>query len=136
MSEPTSELLMFQVGARTYAAMVDDVRRIGNVRGDGDEVLVVASALGEPLGRLRGVVVACGEMGERTLVVDQVLGVRAVAEANLRPLPAFAAACLRSSAVVGFAMLDEVPTLLIDLPALVREWGDVDTKPRKGGDDA
>ncbi len=129
---------MFQVGACTYAAAVDDVIRIGNVRGEMEERLVVASALGEPIERLRGIVVACGEDGERTLVVDQVLGVRAVAEADLRPLPAFAAACLRSSAVAGFALLDEVPTLLIDLPTLVHEnrQREVDTKPRRGPNDA
>jgi len=116
------EILLFQVGPRIFAAAVHDAIRIGSVREVAAEDLVVDSALGAPFDRARGIVVATGDEGhEPTLVVDQVLGVRGVAEADVKPLPAFAAACLASSAVIGFVVVDEVHTLLVDLPILVRE---------------
>jgi chemotaxis signal transduction protein len=129
VSEVMSDLLMFKVGARTYAAAVEGVRRIGTVGQKTIGDLVTRSVLGEPIKRQRGIVVSCGDC-ERTLVVDQVLGVRAVASADLRPMPAFAAACLRSAAVTGFALLDETPTLLIDLPTLIRERHEGDSRLR------
>ena len=49
------------------------------------------------------------------------LGIRSIAEADVHPLPAFAAACLSSGAVTGFVIVDEAPMLLVDLPTLVRE---------------
>ncbi|HEY6106538.1 MAG TPA: hypothetical protein VIV59_11180, partial [Anaeromyxobacteraceae bacterium] len=55
------------------------------------------------------------------LLVDQVLGVREVAAADLRPLPPLAAHCLASGAVTGLALVDEAPTLLVDLATLIRE---------------
>jgi chemotaxis signal transduction protein len=74
-----------------------------------------------PFERLRGIVVASREDGvERTLVVDRVLGVRTVPEEDVHPLPAFAAECLESPAVTGFILLDESPTLLVDLQTVVR----------------
>ncbi len=122
MSGETSEILMFQVGPRVFAAVVHDAVRIGSVREVPAGELVVESALGMPFSRERGIVVACVEDGmERTLVVDQVIGVRSVPEADVHPLPAFAAACLTSGAAIGFVMVDEAPTLLVDLPTLVRE---------------
>ncbi len=124
MSERTSEILMFQVGARVFAAEVYDVVRIGTVRDLPPHEIVADTALGTPFTQERGIVVpgdAAGE--ERAVVVDQVLGVRSVAEADVHPLPAFAAACLQSAAVTGFVMVDELPTLLVDLPTLVRERG-------------
>jgi chemotaxis signal transduction protein len=120
--EATSEILMFQVGPRVFAAVVHDAVRIGTVREVPAGDLVVESALGLPFARERGIVVAGDEQGvERTLVVDQVIGVRSVPEADVHPLPAFAAACLSSGAVTGFVILDEAPMLLVDLPTLVRE---------------
>ena len=122
MTEATCEILLFQVGARLYAAQVHDAVRIGSVRDVPAGDLVVGTALGLPFARERGIVVAChGEGADRVLVVDQVLGVRSVPETDLHPLPAFAAACLTSGAVTGFVLLDDAPTLLIDLPTLVRE---------------
>ncbi|HEY6105724.1 MAG TPA: hypothetical protein VIV59_07070, partial [Anaeromyxobacteraceae bacterium] len=59
--------------------------------------------------------------GDRTLMVDQVLGVRDVPEADLRPLPPLAAHCLGSAAVTGLALVDEVPTPLLDLATLIQE---------------
>jgi chemotaxis signal transduction protein len=113
---------MFQVGPRVFASVVHDAVRIGNVREVPAGELVVESALGLPFARERGIVVAADEEGvERTLVVDQVIGVRSVPDADVHPLPAFAAACLSSGAVTGFVMLDEAPMLLVDLPTLVRE---------------
>jgi chemotaxis signal transduction protein len=122
VTEATSEILMFQVGPRVFAAVVHDAVRIGNVREVPAADLVVDSALGLPFGRERGIVVSSAEEGaERTLVVDQVLGIRSVPESDVHPLPAFAAACLSSGAVTGFVILDEAPMLLVDLPTLVRE---------------
>ncbi len=122
MTDPTSEILLFQVGARVFAAVVHDAVRIGTVRAVPAAELVVDSALGLPFSRERGIVVASEELGrERTLVVDQVIGIRSVPESDVHPLPAFAAACLSSGAVTGFVILDEAPMLLVDLPTLVRE---------------
>ena len=122
MSEATSEILMFQVGVRVFAAVVHDAVRIGSVREAHPEDLVFESALGAPYEHARGVVIRGDEPGtERVLVVDQVIGVRGVPDADVHPLPAFAAACLSSGAVSGFVLVDEVPMLLVDLPTLVRE---------------
>jgi chemotaxis signal transduction protein len=122
VSDPTSEVVMFQVGPRVFAAVVHDAVRVGNVREVPAGELVVESALGMPFARERGIVVAADTEGiERTLVVDQVIGIRSVPDADVHPLPAFAAACLSSGAVTGFVILDEAPVLLVDLPTLVRE---------------
>jgi chemotaxis signal transduction protein len=117
-----SEILLFQVGARVFAAEVGDVVRVGSVRNAQEPEVLVRSALGEPFARHRGIVVVSPEDGtERTLVVDQILGVRTIPECDVHPLPAFAAECLQSPAVTGFVLVDESPTLLVDLPNLVRE---------------
>ncbi len=122
MSEAASEILMFQVGARVFAAEVYDVIRVGGLREVPAEHLVLDSILGTPFGRERGLVVAGrGEADERTLVIDQVIGIRAVHSEDLHALPPFAAAVMPSAAVTGFVMIDEVPTLLVDLPTLIRE---------------
>jgi chemotaxis signal transduction protein len=117
-----SELLMFQVGARVFASTVGDVVRIGHVRDALPEDVVESTSLGDPFSRERGIVVADHQAGtELTMVVDQVLGVRQVSDEELHPLPAFAAAVLRTGAVAGLVMLDESPMLLVDLPTLIRE---------------
>jgi CheW-like domain len=122
MTEPVSELLMFQVGARVFASTVRDVVRIGNVAGVPREQLVEETSLGPTFARERGIVVSAPEGGaESTLVVDQVLGVRSIPESEVQPLPAFAAAVLSSGAISGFVLLDDAPTLIVDLPILVRE---------------
>ncbi len=121
MSEATSEILLFQVGLRVFASVVYDAVRIGTVRDAAAGDLVLASALGSPFGCERGIVVADESGVERTLVIDQVVGVRSVPELDVHPLPAFAAACLASGAVTGFVMIDDAPLLLVDLPTLVRE---------------
>jgi chemotaxis signal transduction protein len=116
------EILMFQVGPRVFAAEVYDVRRIGSVREVPADQLVVESMLGLPFGRERGLVVGNQEdHAERTLVIDGVVGIRQVEADQLQPLPPFAAAVMTSAAVTGFVLVDEVPTLLVDLPTLVRE---------------
>jgi chemotaxis signal transduction protein len=118
----TSEILLFQVGVRIFATAVKGAVRIGSVRDVPAETLMLDSALGRPFSRERGIVVATDdEHPERTLVIDQVLGVQTVGEAELRPLPAFAAACLPSGAVTGFVLLDQAPLPLVDLPTVVRE---------------
>lgn len=122
MTEATSEILMFQVGARVFASVVYDAVRIGSVRDVAAEELVVGTALGLPFARERGIVVdAHGDGTQRTMVVDNVLGIRSIPEVDVHPLPAFAAACLSSGAVTGFVIVDEAPLLLVDLPTLVRE---------------
>ncbi len=122
MSGATSEILMFQVGPRVFASVVYDAVRIGSVRAVAPAEIVLDSALGVPFGRERGIVVAGDDLGvERTLVVDQVIGIRSIPEEDVHPLPAFAAACLTSGAVTGFVIVDDAPMLLVDLPTLVRE---------------
>jgi hypothetical protein len=121
VTEPMSDILMFQVGTRVFAAVVCDAVRIGSVRDVPTEELVVETALGVPFARERGIVVASHDDGERMLVTDLVLGVRSVPEADVHPLPAFAAACIGSGEVTGFVMLDDAPMLLVDLPTLVRD---------------
>jgi chemotaxis signal transduction protein len=124
VSADTSEILMFQVGPRVFAAVVHDALRIGNVRDVTAGALVVETALGLPFARERGIVIRGDEPGaERTLVVDQVLGVRSIPESDVHALPAFAAACIGSGAVTGFIIVDELPMLLVDLHSLARERG-------------
>jgi hypothetical protein len=122
VSGPATELLLFQVGARVFAAAVRDVVRIGTVRDAGPGDLVEGTSLGDTFGRERALVIS-GEAGagDATLVVDQVLGVRQVPDAEIRPLPAFAAAVLRTGALAGLVLLDDAPTLIVDLPTLIRE---------------
>jgi chemotaxis signal transduction protein len=122
VNEPVRELLMFQVGARVFAAPVRDVVRIGNVTAVPRAQLVEGTSLGPTFARERGIVVSSGGGGaEATLVVDQVLGVRLVPDSQIQPLPAFAAAVLASGAVSGLFLLEDAPTLLVDLPTLIRE---------------
>jgi chemotaxis signal transduction protein len=121
VNEPVAELLMFQVGARVFASTVRDVVRIGNVSDVDASALVEGTSLGPTFERERGIVVAGADGAESTLVVDQVLGVRSVLESEIQPLPAFAAAVIRSGAVSRLVLLDDAPTLLVDLPTLVRE---------------
>jgi chemotaxis signal transduction protein len=122
VSQATSELLMFQVGARLFASEVGDVVRVGSVRDVPSEELVEGTCLGDTFSHERGIVVADAAAGtEATLVVDQVLGIRQVASADVHALPPFAAAVLRSGAVAGLVLLDDLPTLLVDLPTLIRE---------------
>ncbi len=120
MSEPVSEIVLFQVGAHVFAARVADVARIGAVGDAAAEDLVLETALGKPFSRQRGIVVSSPGT-ERTLVVDQVVGFRTVAEGDLQPLPAFAAACIASGALAGLLVLDDRPMPFIDLPTLLRE---------------
>jgi chemotaxis signal transduction protein len=120
VSEQISEILLFQVGASVFAAQVRDVVRIGTTRDMAAEVLVLDTALGTPFGRQRGIVIASPGV-ERTLVVDQVIGFRTVSPEDVQPLPPFAAACIRSGALTGMVVLDDVPTPFIDLPTLLRE---------------
>jgi chemotaxis signal transduction protein len=119
VSEGGAEILLFQVGARVYAAQVDDVRRIAPAAWD-EVGAIVDTALGQPFHPHRGIVVCCPD-GDQVLAVDQVLGVRQVAEADLRPLPPLAAQCLGSAAVTGLALVDEAPTPLVDLATLIQE---------------
>ncbi|MGC3997965.1 MAG: chemotaxis protein CheW [Anaeromyxobacter sp.] len=121
MSEAAAQLLVFQVGMGVYAAQVRDAFEIGAVRDQPEEELVRETALGLPFTHLRGIVVQTGADEYRTLVVDAVLGVRAVEDEDLQPLPAFAAAVVRSQAVTGVVLLDEAPMPLVDLPELLRE---------------
>ena len=119
MTEESCEILLFQVGPRVFATDVRAVVRIGPVAADAAD-LVEGTALGQPFLRRRGIVVDA-DGGERTLVVDHVLGIRAVADEDRRPLPALLAECLRSTSVTGFVLVDEIPMLLVDVPFLVRE---------------
>ncbi|HET6412603.1 MAG TPA: chemotaxis protein CheW [Anaeromyxobacter sp.] len=123
MSEAVAEIVLFQVGVHVFAAPVRDVLRIGAVRDSAPEELVLETALGRPFTRERGMVVASAE-SERTLVVDQVIGFRTVPEEDVRPLPAFARACIPTGVLAGMLLLDDLPTPVIDLQRLVRERGE------------
>jgi len=113
------QLLLFQLGARVFAARAEDVRRIAGPSLERPED-GVESALGGPWDPRRGLVVeVAGE--ERTLLVDGVLGLKVLSDSDFQPLPAFARDVLPTAALAGFAMLDEVATLVIDLPTLLRE---------------
>ena len=130
MSEAVAEIVLFQVGVHVFAAPVRDVLRIGAVRDSAPEELVLETALGRPFTRERGMVVASAE-SERTLVVDQVIGFRTVPEEDVRPLPAFARACIPTGVLAGMLLLDDLPTPVIDLQRLVRERGkDLPRHPR------
>lgn len=120
MSDTASQLLLFRVGDRVYATAVGAVRRITAARGP-DERVVAASTLGEPRAARRGLVLDCGAAGERTVAVDAIVGIEAVAGTDLRPLPPFAAVCLRRATVAGFAMMRGQPTAVVDLRALVAD---------------
>lgn len=120
-SQPVAELVLFQVGTHVFAAPVRDVVRIGSVRDLPAGDLVLDSALGAPFTHQRGIVVAAPGGAERALVVDQVVGFRTVNAADVQPLPAFAAACIRSAALAGLVVLDDMPMPYIDLPTLLAE---------------
>lgn len=120
MSEPR-QLVLFQVGARVFAAPARDVRRVGGAILDHPHEGVPETALGAPWEPRRGLVVDPGDGSERTVLVDGVLGLRAVAGEDLQGVPAFAREVLPSGGLAGFALIDDVPTLVVDLPALVRE---------------
>lgn len=119
MSEPI-EILMYQVGARCFASDVHDVRAIRHGITNREDALITSSALGDPFLGDRGLTVELDGV-ENTLVVDQVLGVRLVTDHELQRLPAIVDALVPSRALVGLAVLDDAPTLLIDLPTLIRE---------------
>jgi chemotaxis signal transduction protein len=108
------------VGARVFAARADDVLRIGGPVVERDDEAVGATALGRPWDARRGLVVE-SEGLERVLLVDAVLGLKSLPESDFHPLPRFASDVLTTGALAGFALLDEVPTLVVDLPTLVRE---------------
>ena len=114
------EIMLFQVGSRCFASDVDRIRAIINGDAVNETNPVRDSALGTPFTADRGLAVD-HEGALRTLVVDQVLGVRSITASELRPMPEVAAACLLSQAFIGFAMVDEAPIVLVDLPMLIDE---------------
>jgi len=120
VSDAAAQLILFQVATSVFATAVRDVVRIGTVREMPAGELVLDSALGTPYSRERGIVVTL-DGAERTLVVDRVLGTRSVPAHAVQPLPAFAAACIRSGALAGLVLVDDVPMPLVDIPILVRE---------------
>ncbi len=120
MTSAARQVLLFQLGARVFAAQAPDVRRIAGSLLERPEDGVAETALGRPWDARRGLVVEVdGE--ERTVLVDAVLGLRLVPGQDFEALPAFAREVLPTTALAGFAMLDDVPTLVVDLTALVRE---------------
>ena len=122
MIAPTAEVLLFKIGDRLFAAGVADVLRIGTAGEVDPAELVLQTSLGAPTGGGRAIVVRDDSpAGESTLVVDEVLGFRAVAAGAMQPLPSLATAVLQSRAVTGLVLVDDAPTLLVDLPTLIRE---------------
>jgi hypothetical protein len=121
MTAGPQELLLFQVGARVFAAPAADVRRIGSALLEREEEGVPESALGSPWDARRGLVVDAGGGSERIVLVDSVLGLRLAQPGELRELPAFAREVMPTRAIAALALFDEVPTLVVDLSTLVRE---------------
>jgi hypothetical protein len=114
------ELVLYQIGLRCFASDAETVTRVGAVRSRDLEQAIDETALGRPFAAARGLtIVAAGE--ERTLLVDQVLGMRSVSAGDLRPLPPFILAWLETDAVQGMALVDDVPTPIIHLLTLVSE---------------
>jgi len=112
-------VLLFQVGARVYAAPAAGVRRVAGAREAGEAV--EATALGRPFLPARRLV-AEGEGGEElAMEVDQVLGLRLVPPGDLQPLPPVAQGVLASRALTGTVLLDGIPTPVVDLPLLLAE---------------
>jgi chemotaxis signal transduction protein len=114
---PGEQVVLFQVGARLFAARAAGVERIGPAD-SGAPGWTEQTALGSPLAPARGLFCA-GEAG--ALGVDRVLGLRAVPEADLRPLPPPSGDWLGTRAVTGLVLLDGALTPLVDLPTLLRE---------------
>jgi len=109
-------VVLFQVGARVYAAPAAGVRRVAGVGGQAAE----DSALGRPFLAARRLVADAGGE-EAALEVDQVLGIRLVPPEDLHPLPPVAEGILGSRALSGTALLDGIPTPVVDLPVLLEE---------------
>ena len=120
MSLGDLQVLLFQLGARVFAARASDLRRVAGSLLERPEDGVAETVLGSPWNPRRGLVVDVGGE-ERTVLVDGVLGLRVVPEPDFEALPAFAREVLPTAALTGFAMLDGIPTLVVDLPTLVRE---------------
>ena len=116
----STRLVLFRIGAERFAAPASQVVRIGLAR-DLGEVLVPETTLGEAPAAGHGLVVARLEGGVGALAVDAVLGLREVPAPEMRPLPALAERCLRTAAIVGVALLDEVPVPVVDIPTLLLE---------------
>lgn len=111
------DLVVFLVGANVYAADAESVRAIQATSGR-LEGAVVDTELGQPMEGMRALAVRRGKQ-ERSLVVDRVVGVRSVPAADVHPIPALAAACLKGRSLVGFAMLDQELTPIVDLGILL-----------------
>lgn len=119
MSGPLA-VLLFQLGPRIFASRPSGVARIAGA-GEPFPELLEGSCLGSPWSPARRLVVRGEDGGEAALAVDQVLGLREVDPAAVRPLPPLAEGLLSTHAVAGLVLLDDAPTPLIDLPTLFRE---------------
>jgi hypothetical protein len=114
------ELLLFQVGPRCYAAEASAIGGILNRLPEGDDRIVTTSKLGTSILKRRGLLVIVNGV-EHVLAVDQIVGIRAVRRADLRPVPSIVAGCLGSRAVIGFGLVDEVLTVILDLGLFFEE---------------
>ena len=136
MNAGTRELLLFQVGARVFAAPAGEVRRIASAVLERDAEGIARTVLGTPWDARRGLVVDAGGGEERVVLVDSVLGLRQVGADEMREVPAFARAVTPSRAIGALALFDEIPTLVVDLQTLVREQAPEGAAPAEANDDA
>jgi chemotaxis signal transduction protein len=104
------DLVLFEVGGVRYGAELRQVRRVDLPQPDLD----VGAPLGPCLSGRRALVFEV-EAGERSVRVDEVLGVRRVETLDLRRLPAAVAASPMS---LGAWLDGDRPIVLIDLHAL------------------
>lgn len=122
-------VILFQLGARVYAAPAAGVLRVALPRG----VAAGETSLGRPFLAARTLVADVGGE-EAALEVDQVLGLRTVAPGDLHPLPPVAEGMLGSRALSGTALLDGIPTPVVDLPVLLEERRRARTGGERSGD--
>lgn len=109
MSEPTVDLVIFEIGGTRYGADMTQVRRIGKP----NEVESVGRPLGAAIEGKRALVFSPDGQHEVALVIDRLLGVESAAHHDLRRMPLAAP----SPFVIG-AWLDRgQPVLLVDLLA-------------------
>ena len=104
------DLVVFELGGRTWAADALDLVRVGSDGGP--------ARTGTAKGR-RSLVVRDAEE-EIQVPIDRLRGFERVPVSALRPMPAFARS-LASPALVGAWLAPEEIVLLIDLQALVKE---------------
>lgn len=109
------DLVLFEVGGRTFGADVADVSRVAHL----EPGLARVERLGLPRKGRRALVVR-GGASDCQVPIDRLVGFRRVNTQVLRSLPAWARG-LTEPSVVGFLIEEQELLILIDLETLVVE---------------